>query len=101
MPPKSDTKMDQILEQLKHLDQLAPMAQKIDELRASLRPFKEELGCLNFTVQGHGDRLEALENDMKAQKELSNTQQQQLRMLTLRLLNVPPPRGSITTTSPT
>ena len=24
--------MDQILEQLKHLDQLAPMAQKIDEI---------------------------------------------------------------------
>ena len=73
--------MDQILEQLKHLDQLAPMAQKIDELHASLGAFKEELGflkeevgCLNFTVQGHGDRLKALENDMMAQKELSNTQ---------------------------
>ena len=40
MPSKSDTKMDQILEQLKHLDQLAPMAQKIDELHASLGAFK-------------------------------------------------------------
>ena len=100
MPSKSDTKMDQILEQLKHLDQLAPMAQKIDELHASLGAFKEELGflkeevgCLNFTVQGHGDRLKALKNDMMAQKELSNTQQQQLRLLTLRLLNVPPTKG--------
>ena len=97
MPPKSDTKMDQILEKL---EQLAPMAQKIDELHSTLGAFKvelgglkEEVGSLNFTVNTHGDRLTALENEMMVQKELSNTQQQQLRSLTLRLLNVPPTLG--------
>ena len=91
MPPKadkSDTKLDQILEQLKQLDQLTPMAQKIDQLHSSLGTLKEELGSLTFTLQGHEDRLTALETDMMAQKELANNQQQQLRSLTIRLLNV-------------
>ena len=91
MPPKadkSDTKLDQILEQLKQLDQLTPMAQKIDQLHSSLGTLKGELGSLTFTIQGHEDRLTALETDMMAQKELANNQQQQLRSLTIRLLNV-------------
>ena len=89
MAPKSDAKMDLILEQLKQLDQLTPMSLKIDELHNSMGSFKEELGCLSFTVQGHEDRLVALERDMKSQKEFANTQQQQLGSLTIRLLNVP------------
>ena len=89
MPPKSDPKLDQILEQLKQLDQLTPMSQKIDQLHSSLGTLKEELGSLNFTVQGHEDRLTALETNMMAQKEFANNQQQQLRSLTVRLLNVP------------
>ena len=91
MPPKSDKsdiKLDQILEQLKQLDQLTPMAQKIDQLHSSLGTLKGELGSLTFTIQGHEDRLTALETDMMAQKELANNQQQQLRSLTIRLLNV-------------
>ena len=101
MPPKSDksdTKLDQILEQLKQLDQLTPMAQKIDQLHSSLGTLKEELGSLTFTVQGHEDRLTALETDMMAQKELANNQQQQLRSLTIRLLNVPATVGESTNT---
>ena len=91
MPPKTDTnaKMDQILEQLKQLDQIAPLCQKMDNLLSTMGSFKEELGALTFTVQGHEDRLEALERDMVSQKESSNNQQQQLRSLTIRLLNVP------------
>ena len=89
MAPKSDAKMDQILEQLKQLEQLAPMCQKIDELHSSMGSFREELGGLTFTVQGHEDRLVALEKDIQLQKEFSNSQQQQLRSLTVRLLNVP------------
>ena len=99
MPPKSDksdTKLDQILEQLKQLDQLTPMAQKIDQLHSSLGTLKEELGSLTFTVQGHEDCLTALETDMMAQKELANNQQQQLRSLTIRLLNVPTTVGEST-----
>ena len=99
MPPKadkSDTKLDQILEQLKQLDQLTPMAQKIDQLHSSLGTLKGELGSLTFTIQGHEDRLTALETDMMAQKELANNQQQQLRSLTIRLLNVPTTVGEST-----
>ena len=88
MAKKTDAKMDLILEQLKQLDQLAPMSLKIDNLHTSLGSFKEELGCLTFTVQGHEDRLVALERDLKSQKEFANSQQQQLRSLTVRLLNV-------------
>ena len=86
---KSDAKMDLILEQLKQLEQLHPMSMKIDELHSSLGSFKEELGSLTYTVQGHEDRITVLEKDMKSQKEHSNNQQQQLRSLTVRLLNVP------------
>ena len=89
MAPKADAKLDQILDQLKQLDQLSPMAIKIDELHSSLGSIKEELGALTFTVNVHEDRLTALEKDMKLQKEFSNSQQQQLRSLTIRLLNVP------------
>ena len=99
MPPKadkSDTKLDQILEQLKQLDQLTPMAQKIHQLHSSLGTLKGELGSLTFTIQGHEDRLTALETDMMAQKELANNQQQQLRSLTIRLLNVPTTVGEST-----
>ena len=80
---KPNQKLDLILEQL------PVMSQKIDSMHTSMSAITEELGSLSFTVNNHEDRLTALERDMRTQKELSNTQQQQLRSLTVRLLNVP------------
>ena len=96
MAPKSDPKLDLILEQLKALDQLGPMSTKIDDLHNSLGTLREEVSSISFTVGTHKDRITALERDMSSQKEISNTQQQQLRLLTLRLLNVPASVGEAT-----
>ena len=93
MAKKADQKLDMITEQLKALDQLGPMCAKIDAIHSSLGALKEELGSLTFTVNSHGDRITALEKDMSAQKEMANVQQQLLRSLTVRLLNVPPTPG--------
>ena len=93
MAPKSDPKLDVIIEQLKALEQLGPMSDKIDGLFNSLGSLKDEVGNLSFTVGTHEDRITALEKDMSLQKEHSNFQQQQLRSLTLRLLNVPTTTG--------
>ena len=82
-----------ITEQLKALDQLGPMGAKIDAIHSSLGALKEEVGSLTFTVNSHDDRITALEKDMFAQKEMANVQQQLLRSLTVRLLNVPPTPG--------
>ena len=48
---------------------------------------------LRFVVDTHGDRLLALERDMQQQKDIANVNQQQLRSLTLRLLNFPVTSG--------
>ena len=93
MAKKADQKLDMITEQLKALDQLGPMGAKIDAIHSSLGALKEEVGSLTFTVNSHEDRITALEQDMSAQKEMANAQQQVLRSLTLRLLNVPPSLG--------
>jgi len=93
MAKKADQKLDMITEQLKALDQLGPMGAKIDAIHSSLGALKEEVGSLTFTVNSHDDRITALEKDMIAQKEMANVQQQSLRSLTVRLLNVPPTPG--------
>ena len=93
MAKKADQKLDMITKQLKALDQLGPMGAKIDAIHSSLGPLKEEVGSLTFTVNSHDDRITALEKDMIAQKEMANVQQQLLRSLTFRLLNVPPTPG--------
>ena len=93
MAKKADQKLDMITEQLKALDQLGPMCAKIDAIHSSLGALKEEVGSLTFTVNSHDDRITALEKDMFAQKEMANVQQQLLRSLTVRLLNVPPTPG--------
>ena len=88
-PKSSDPKLDLILEQLKALDQLGPMNKNISDLVSSMGVVKEELRTLTFTVDNHEDRLLVLEKDMIQQKEYSNFQQQQLRSLTVRFLNIP------------
>ena len=93
MAKKADQKLDMITEQLKALDQLGPMGAKIDAIHSSLGALKEEVGSLTFAVNSHEDRITALEQDMSAQKEMANAQQQVLRSLTLRLLDVPPSLG--------
>jgi len=56
---------------------------------------KEDIKSLQFEVGNHGDRIAALEHDMKEQKNFANQQQQQLRALTLRLLNFPACPGDV------
>ena len=82
----SEAKLDLILEQLKAL---GPIQFALEGLRSSVREVKEEVRGLQFVVDNHSDRLLALERDMQEQKDLANQHQQQLRSLTLRLLNFP------------
>ena len=82
----SDQKLDQILLQLKAL---GPMQTLLEGLNESISVVKEEVKTLQFDVGALDERLTSLEREMKTQKELSNHQQQQLRTLTLRLLNFP------------
>ena len=91
MAPKTDSsKLDTILDQLKAL---GPMSQKLDDLQASIGSNRLEVDSLQFTVNQHEDRLAALEREMASQKDFLNSQQQQLRSLTVRLFNVPVSTG--------
>ena len=83
-------KLDLILEQLKAL---GPMTAMLTELKDSISTVKEEVRSLQFESSAHADRLDALEKDMRSQKDLANKQQQQLRSLTVRLLNFPVSAG--------
>ena len=58
-------------------------------LSKSVGEVKEDIKNLQYDVADHHDCLAALEDDMLEQKEASNQQQQQLRSLTLHLLNLP------------
>ena len=82
----ADDKLDRILDQLKAL---GPIQYALEDLKSSMREVKEEVRCLQYDVANHDDRLLALERDMKDQKDMANLQQQQLRSLTLRLMNFP------------
>ena len=82
----ADDKLDRILDQLKAL---GPIQYALEDLKSSMREVKEEVRVIQFDVASHEDRLVALERDMKDQKDMANQQQQQLRSLTLRLMNFP------------
>ena len=82
----SDKKLDMILDQLKAL---GPMQTMLKDLMDSVSSVKEDMKSLQHEVNIHEDRIAALERDMRTQKDLSNQQQQQLRSLTVRLLNLP------------
>ena len=82
----ADDKLDRILDQLKAL---GPIQYALEDLKSSMRDVKEDVKTLQFDVANHDDRLLALERDMKDQKDIANQQQQQLRSLTLRLMNLP------------
>ena len=86
----SEAKLDVIIEQLKAL---GPIQFALEDLRASVWDVKEDVSSLQFVVAGHGDRLQALEREMQEQKDISNQHQQQLRSLTLRLMNFPVLQG--------
>ena len=79
-----------IIEQLKAL---GPIQFALEDLGAFVRDVKEDVSSLQFVVAGHGDRLQALEREMQEQKDISNQQQQQLRSLTLHLMNFPVLQG--------
>ena len=87
MTPKA--KLDLILQQLEQLKALGPIQSSLEGLTKSVGEVKEDIKNLQYDVADHHDRLAALESDMLEQKEASNQQQQQLRSLTLRLLNLP------------
>ena len=86
----SEAKLDLILKQL---TVLGPIQATLEDLRSSIRDVKEEVNSVRFEVDCHTDRLNRLEAEMQEQKDISNQQQQQLRSLTLRLLNMPVTRG--------
>ena len=81
-----DAKLDLILVQLKAL---GPIQATLEDLKASICDVKEDVRSLQYEVATHGDRLAALERDMLIQQDIANGQQQHLRSLTLRLLNLP------------
>ena len=82
----ADDKLDRILDQLKAL---GPIQYALEDLKTSVREVREEVRVIQYDVANHEDRLVALERDMLAQKDMANKQQQQLRSLTLRLMNFP------------
>ena len=86
----SEAKLDLILKQL---TVLGPIQATLEDLRSSIRDVKEEVNSVRFEVDSQTDRLNRLEAEMQEQKDISNQQQQQLRSLTLRLLNMPVTRG--------
>ena len=79
----SEAKLDLILHQLANLQAT------VEDFRSSIREVKEEVNAVRYEVDCHMDQLNKLESDMQEQKDASNQQQQQLRSLTLRLLNFP------------
>ena len=85
----SEAKLDEILKQLKALESLGPIQKSLETLQNSVGLVKEDIKNLQYDVADHHDRLAVLERDMQEQKDVSNQQQQQLRSLTLRLLNFP------------
>ena len=89
----ADQKLDLILQQLQQQQQqllaLGPIQASLESLRSTICDVKEDVRNIQFTVDDHNDRLLALEADMLEQKNLANQQQQQLRSLTLRLINFP------------
>lgn len=85
-PAASDPKLDLILDQLKAL---GPIQSALEDLRSSVGTIKEEVKSLRFEIDTHGDRLNILEKEMLDLKSISNSQQQHLRSLTLRILNLP------------
>ena len=89
----SEAKLDLILKQLEALKALGPIQSALTDLQSSFREVKEEVTYLHHEVDLHTDRLNKLEYEMQEQKDASNQQQQQLRSLTLRLLNLPVVRG--------
>ena len=82
----SEAKLDEIIKQLKAL---GPIQSSLEALQNSIGLVKEDVKNLQYDVAEHHDRLAVLERDMQDQKDVSNQQQQQLRSLTLRLLNFP------------
>ena len=82
----SEAKLDLILKQL---EVLGPIQASLEGLRSTICDVREEVKNLSFDVANHDDRIAALERDMREQKDMANFQQQQLRSLTLRLMNLP------------
>ena len=85
----SEAKLDLILQQLEQLKALGPIQSSLEGLSKAMGEVKEDVRNLQYDVADHHDQLAALERDMLEQKDVSNQQQQQLRALTLRLLNFP------------
>ena len=79
-------KLDLILNQLKAL---GPMQEKLDTMLSAISTVREEVKSLQFDVANNSDRITALEKEMISVRVNDNAQQQHLRSLTLRLLNLP------------
>ena len=79
-------KLDLILGQLKAL---GPMQEKLDAMLTAISTVREEVKSLQFDVANNSDRITALEKEMISVRVNDNAQQQHLRSLTLRLLNLP------------
>lgn len=82
-----DSKIDEILEQLKLL---APVPQKLDNLCDTVKSIQDDVNTVKHDVAQHEDKIAKLEEDIKTLKISDNAHKQQLRSLTLRILNLPP-----------
>ena len=81
-----DSKMDEILRQLKLL---APVPKQLEELSSKVSSIQEEVKSIKFDVDKHEDRVTLLEQQVLDLKNSDNSNKQLLRSLTLRIINLP------------
>ncbi len=82
-----ESKVDEILSQLKLL---APIPQKLDSLCDQVKTIQDDINTVKHDVAQHDDLIAGLREEINTLKLSDISHKQQLRSLTLRLLNLPP-----------
>ncbi len=81
-----ETKIDEILQQLRLL---AGVPQKLDTLADTVKEIQDSVRTLKHDVADHDDRIVKLEQEVLALRNSDNSNKQQLRSLTLRIIGLP------------